>query len=181
LVKYKKKQFIVTNSHVCKENEPTFVRYKPEHHEPIKILVRYRWRDLCIGTTKKMPGGGLTLAKKAPRPHQAVFTVGYPDGLLMSSFGHLVRRFWSLDRAIPPPKECIKKRGRLLYTVSDCRKKVISITTSLFTVGGASGSPVTDEQGRVVGVIKQTWVNIQRGISVDYADLKEALDVAEGN
>ena len=133
-LKYRDKVYIVTNRHVCDSHTNHF------RHDNIvfgdyvgEIIYKDPKHDLCLVTSDR--DSGLELSEKGVKEMDKIILVGYPRGI-----GKVVRRgriieekFWSAPWL----------NG--LY--------IRSYQISAMAYGGNSGSPVVNEEGKVIGVL----------------------------
>lgn len=173
LVSHGGKQFILTNSHVCTEKDSVVI-YSTNNIQPFELIHRERYKDLCIGKTESMPFHGLELSTVTPQTFDKVYTMGFPKGIFQVSEGYYLIRKRDRRNARPPYNGC--KQGTFLFNPNKCLRFVWSVTTSLFTKPRASGSPVVNSEGKLVGVIKEYFIEVERGIMVDFQDVKELVE-----
>lgn len=96
----------------------------------IDVLVDDDVADICI-LRAYMIGPPLELAPRDPPIGAIVMTAGFPRGYYLRSMG-----LWS---------------GRASWTDNGVRKA--AVVSSTYSQPGASGSPLLDDQGRVVGLV----------------------------
>ena len=132
-VTYKGMNLIITNKHVCKAGlhygkDKGHVNVNGKRSKIIKIWNRH---DLCAVETNKKQG--LRISRVEPQALDKITLIGHPRGLpLVVREGRIVG-----DRLV-----CLN--------IFDC---YLSVQISATAYQGNSGSPVLNEEGRVVGVL----------------------------
>ncbi len=132
-IKYEGKMFIMTNKHVCKagirlNNNKTHIQV---NNRIAKIIKIWESHDLCALESWK--DDGLRLADEAPSALDKIILVGHPRGLPT-----IIRK----GRIVGAQDVCFRDSG--------CHNSTMISATAY---PGNSGSPVTDEDGDVVGVL----------------------------
>lgn len=143
--------YLVTNKHVCSGSSQNMLAFDVYSGRslPRRILERFPNADLCI--LEGLPGrGGLELASSRADIGDTVITLGHSlGGRLNLAKGEVKGRVWTLGEE--------------------------SVDTNLVIYPGASGSPVLNVYGNVVGVIfagdKRSWW----GYYVPLKQLKDLL------
>lgn len=122
--------YMITNHHVCKDFAGA---------SNIVILSTDQNKDLCLLDTPKQSHYALQFGDKLEL-NQPIHTLGYPQGVLTYSTGKIYQY------------DCVDPKTNDTQT---CRNpaSLVSATTTLYSWGGASGSPVTDDNGNLVGVM----------------------------
>lgn len=152
------KVYLLTNAHVC-----DCARYKGRLYATrdngeliVATQVKLDWSaDLCAAEVK-VHRDALDLA---PRflPRTRVYTRGYPGGRLTESAGAARGNVeWDFDIPIQDLGTCPAGAQRSLGlngNLAECRLHFVSTLTSLYGRPGASGSPVVDPEGHLVGVM----------------------------
>lgn len=132
---------IATAGHCC---DPETIEYRLEGPyatgSDITVLVDDDVRDICI-LKAELSGPALKLGARDPELGAFVFTAGYPRGYYLVSLG-----LWS---------------GRAEWLIKG--KTEIGTLASTVSQPGASGSPVMDSSGRVVGLINACPVITDNG------------------
>lgn len=168
VLKLGKKQFYITNWHVCRENPGDMMLVEsPQGPIPLLIVKTSIPADLCA-----MAGpdnsNGIELGGLSPVMGDKLYSSGYPRGVFRESTGTVVGTDESAVSYGPPPngKECayglITKytsqflRGERISASADCLLKTLMYDTSIPAAPGASGSPVVNEAGKLVAVVVGT-------------------------
>lgn len=133
-MEYKGKLRLVTNKHVCDiDREENYPIYSSRTGKRLRIIHISKTHDLCI--MKPERSFGLELAENTPEPMEKVILVGHPRGLPLTIrdgriIGYGFENFsWINDK--------LHMYGMISST----------------SYGGNSGSPVVNEQGKVIGVL----------------------------
>jgi S1-C subfamily serine protease len=156
------KRYIVTNAHVCH-----CTRWKGNINATFETgelvvgkIVKQEWAsDLCAARVVK----DLPALKLAPNllPLQEVNTRGYPGGRLTESHGRVRGMVdWEFAMDISMLGECpagSKKQYGFDGVLYSCLFRWTSVVTDLYSRPGASGSPVVDDNGGLVGVVS-SWL-----------------------
>lgn len=175
------KRYILTNAHVC-----NCARWKGEifaTFEDGKLLTgkiaKSDWgSDLCaarIYGERPALKVGPTLA-----PLEEITTRGYPGGRLTESHGRVHGEVdWEFMMDIEMIGECpnvSKKAYGMNDKLNGCLFHYRSVITDLYARPGASGSPVVNDKGELVGVIS-SWLadNDYEGGMVPFSRVKEFL------
>lgn len=126
---------LVTNKHICDQSEGK--RNMIVKGKKLTILHISKTQDLCIIKPPKSVMTGLKLADRPLELMDEVYLVGHPRGLpLTIRSGHLM----STDIMF-------------FDWIGDSGRTVQYQMISTITYGGNSGSPVTNKDGEVVGVL----------------------------
>lgn len=154
-IQYRAKTFVVTNKHICEYGKLSgSIKLKEGRR---KILHISKKHDLCLIESKR--NWGLNLAGRKALPLEKVILVGHPRGIPLT-----VRE----GRIIGPHRVC--------FSPTNC---LDSQRISAMAYGGNSGSPVTNEYGRVIGVLFAGNPNYpSEPFIVPYKYLKELLEFA---
>lgn len=153
-VNYNHKILLVTNRHVCSQDDGLTTIYSNE--KPLVVLAISNEHDLCL--IKADRKSGLYLSNKDVENNDKVILVGHPNGLpLTIREGYKMGSFetvfpWVSNQRIP-------------FTL-----------ISSITYRGNSGSPVTNEYGEVIGVLfAGNPESITEGFVVPLKNLKQFL------
>jgi len=153
-IQYLDKTRIVTNKHICDQSEgprQMFIGSKR-----YRILAISKTQDLCILQSDR--DLGLKLATSDVLPTDAVILVGHPRGLALTiREGHVM-----------------EEGSDIFDWISD--KEVDYKMISAISYPGNSGSPVTDSNGDVIGVLFAGSPQfITEGLIVPYSTLVKFL------
>lgn len=176
------KHYLVTNSHVC-----NCARWKGNIYGSydsgellVGKVVKQDWGpDLCAAIiTKDNPSLHLG---RVVLPFMEVSTRGYPGGRASESHGMIRGTIdWEYSMGIGELGKCPKSsRSEYGYSglLEACTFHYTSVVTNLYARPGASGSPVVNDSGELVGVVS-SW-NPQaedEGGIVPFGQLKKFLD-----
>ena len=130
------KYFLITNRHVCDISKDLgHPNEAVVNGNILKILKIWDKHDLCALASDRE--SGLELAHQDTEPLDKVTLIGHPRGIdLTIREGRIIKEDERICVRYPEGKAC--------------RKSDMTSTTSY---GGNSGSPVINQQGRVVGVL----------------------------
>jgi S1-C subfamily serine protease len=174
---------IVSNAHVCAVGSAGYVRIDgPTGISFVKkILKQSTQRDLCL--IEGIDAPALSLAKKVPARFDKLSTVGHPllnpvtpaEGLFI---GTAITPFYE-EPTGEKGNEC--SEGAALIQVetffgiaSVCKRSEELGLTTLAIYPGNSGSPVLNEDGRVIGVINSAKQD-NRGMFIPLDYVREIL------
>jgi S1-C subfamily serine protease len=181
------KTVVVTNQHVCDMSPiPVFnLKTADGKEHPAKVLVKSEEHDLCL---LEAPKGypALELAEEAFQDEE-VYIVGYPlIGYMTSTVGKLKGTEMFEEEYPLPPELCKGKKFRVETQIKISEKgaqmrevcifKAPVYVTTAQTDGGASGSPLLNEYGEVVGTVMLMYGNISWAATVDLPSVKRFLD-----
>lgn len=155
-VKYKGKQYTLTNFHICaaadQEDTLKSVDYFGNTRR-LKVLARYDKNDLCVlEPISFLPA--IRLANSYYM-HEQIYLIGHPrlEALTMQT-ASLVAKY---DINIMMPCHKYSERRRCTTSTYDepvyCSKIFTALHANVISYGGNSGSPVLDDFGNLVGVL----------------------------
>jgi S1-C subfamily serine protease len=175
------RRYILTNAHVC--NAVKWKGSLTAHYQDGKTITgriaKSSWAvDLCAAEVKR----DTTALKQASRllPLQKVYTRGYPGHVLSESEGRVGFNIeWSIAFPIEAVGECPKPSEKI-RDVRDiliaCGFRFVSTLTTLYCRPGSSGSPVTDANGELVGVVSSMHTEgVAEAGMVRFSDLQKFL------
>lgn len=143
---------MITNQHVCESYKQVRITWSDGAITTEEVIRTDAALDLCaITATHNAPT--LKLADTPARVNEAVYTEGYPAYRYRASSGVVLQY-------------------RNIYIQG---QKYFSMETTMHTSPGASGSPVVNSKGEVVGVV-QTSGNFGFNGSVTLKNLRRFLD-----
>lgn len=177
------KSYILTNWHVClsaMEDGILLASYGREPVSTLKIIISAPHYDLCLLTGIGQPA--LRLAKSEPQSMQKVHTVGHP-GLKAAtpSSGQIVGKedadliFPTLADGTCPGGLPLKASDSIFGRVMQCVLSMVIVDTTITAAPGASGSPVVNSEGLLVGVINSTNGVASYGSMVPLKNVEEFL------
>ena len=140
------RRYLLTARHVC---DSAMLGLLFVDGRPLRVLKKSTAYDLCLVQPLRR-SGGLELAKRAPRFHDNAWTLGYPGGIPFAQYyeGHFAGQF-------------------------DVGDGLMADAYSFPAAGGQSGSPILDEQGRVVGLLAWRFELTGTAIAVRWAQIRE--------
>lgn len=134
-LKYKGKVYIMTNKHVCDSHKVIYGHNDIRFGNYVgKIIKIDNLHDLCLVTSNRKDG--LELSTKKAEDLDEVILVGYPRGI-----GKVIRKGYVIE-----PMD-------ILAPWLGPGKIVETLRVSTIAYGGNSGSPVTNNKGKVIGVL----------------------------
>lgn len=172
------KKVIVTNDHVCGVSFGGFVRVEQDDGQPsIKRVIKRNFeRDLCLVEGVDAPA--LTISRKAARIDDDVKVLGHP-GLRPTAPASgtytgngIVPIGFSPDAAGNCPASSQKERS---FFGDYCVLYMELGYTTVPTMPGNSGSPITNADGEVIGVINSADSTGNQGMFIPLSYLKEML------
>lgn len=180
-------KFMVTNSHVCEQPVPVMIAVDYQgNRQSLMILKHYSRHDLCVLTAPK-DGIPLPLAESI-EADERVFVVGYPRIEFMTSMqGYFKGYDMTNTETDIPIKQCTLPKLRIVEykgedengkqtTLKLCILYVPTAATTVQSDSGASGSPLLNTDGEVVGVVMAIGGNISWAKAVPLKTLKVFLN-----
>lgn len=166
--------YVITNAHVCGERKSMLVQRTGDEVAYLVPVIRSdRSRDLCALT--QVPGVKLELGEE-PLRWAELYVLGHP--LLRPQ--RAVRGFYSGEEDIqiaePRPDAGCAPEDKEVATFfgTYCLHRMITGQTTIPTYPGNSGSPITDANGLLQGVIN-CGDNMNNGCFVPLRELKAFL------
>lgn len=178
-------KYIITNSHVCEgtaENGTVYVKFKEdERPTPRRVIEESQLTDLCI--VEAMPKGiPMILDDSDPTSFQTLKAAGHPDlmpltitdGRVVGAKQIEIPLFLGTDNCDAPKH----KKGHItmfMFPIEACFLNIKAIATTVQIMGGSSGSPMLNEQGRVAGVAFASNSQLGWAIIIPVTDLHKFL------
>jgi S1-C subfamily serine protease len=150
VVEYKQKRFMVTAEHVCRTNRDGGL-YVNGSDKKYAILSVNLLTDVCIMAAPNV--AGLKLAFAPAKLYEHVHSIGNPFKQVAVLSGGYVGRQIQLS---------------FMNEVTE---------TSIKTGPGASGSPVFNKSGDVVGMMQSYYVDTNDGLYVDRRKIMDIIDL----
>lgn len=158
LVKHNGSKYIVTNAHLCDVSQNGYMTVnKGSDSTPRRILAVSRQNDLCI----LEPVSGLGLAITTSRSKNQLLTMhghAFNEGLSARS-GRIISQSTKTIPLFPITSNedhdrCTEQEGDIIIVFISffCIRRHTVLETTIQGGPGASGSPVVDLLGRIVGV-----------------------------
>lgn len=181
----KGKTYVVTNAHICgrtsKPGEKIRLLDQNDKRYKAKIVFVSKIRDICVLKAPRKTFA-LRLAKKAYMDART-YAVGYPtEPFLTTTHGVIKGKIAFRMRVSPedmPQDQCFG--GNYFLKVHplygpQCNFIVEGQHTTIMGDKGASGSPLVDHEGKVVGVVSHVHAKISWIVGVDLESLREILN-----
>lgn len=193
-LKYKNKTYLVTNAHICNRQESRYTKKVYLITGKYEIFTKLNvYTDICVSQTTTPNLIALTLGDKNYK-NQELDTFGFPSDVPNPKGGRrshgILKDYmtWSYNYDFTDVSECedgttncsdeekecprnAKANGKF------CRIEHYQAVTSLYSVGGSSGSPVVDDNGNLVGIIASSaFPNEFAAGIVPLQSIKEFLD-----
>lgn len=163
VVKYKERLYFITNSHVCMPSPMQDVVQVGGESKFVAGRKRSNKADLCAARINHLASVPyLILSPTKLKPNELVYSAGYPDG----EYGGTVLKFKEVQiqqwvtgflKDQPNPEDCSKDFSLIGTPLKDM---CLTNTPMAFAEGrvipGASGSPVFNAEGDIVGVVAGT-------------------------
>lgn len=177
------KTYIITNSHICDSLEEEDKLIQGKRAWSIKTVKHYSKHDLCAIAAPE-DAKAINLALSPPEYGDRVTVKGYPAIKDMTTFSGRALSVVENDYLnYPlPPEDCVgdkfEIRGKEIppgLIIPQCTLVGPMQKTSVQSDGGASGSPVLNDDGEVVGVVLATVGNIPLAVMIPHAPLRDFL------
>lgn len=182
------KKFMVTNSHVCDQPTPIMIATDSKgDRQSLMVLKHYDDHDLCI-LTPPANAKPIPLAD-AIRADERVFVVGYPLIRFMTSAQGYFKGYdlTNIQMEEIPIKKCTLPKLRVVeYEGEDdrgkpkklkvCLMSVVTESTTVQSDRGASGSPLLNAKGEVVGVVMAVGGGVSWTKAVPLQALKKFIN-----
>jgi Trypsin-like peptidase domain len=181
------KVVLVTNVHVCESPLPVMFSDRNGRKLILPIIAKDPTHDTCL---LKAPRGAvpLTLADDVYE-NEVAYSVGYPLVEFLSSQKGLVKGYQDLRMRYPlPPEKCkgLKKLKLETLEYDDdegkhhkeqvCVFSAEGLVTTIVVDGGASGSPILNEDEEVIGMTMLRAGNVNWAQGVPLKSLKAFLN-----
>lgn len=160
IVRTSKATYILTNEHVCLgvQFRGTISATKEVGHVVFtgKLIKRDLQIDLCVAKID-YSGKALQIGTKI-NLEEPICTEGYPAHILSSSCG-VTKEYitwpyvFSIQELGVCPKSFLNVKSSRTGLLEGCSREAVSLLTTLYVRGGASGSPVINSEGQLVGVV----------------------------
>lgn len=173
---------VITNYHVCLEASHMDAIDLKGRKTTLRVKKRSAKHDLCLLERVKY----LSVVKIRTRPlvaYEKVIYAGYPgmQGLdvrygVYTQSDHV----WAALGLKPAKKSCAKgleeRKGMTVFgPMSYCGTKYHNVRTTIRTYQGASGSPLYDTSGRLVGIIQSVMSRSNQANALPVSVLREFL------
>lgn len=178
----RKKTVIVTNDHVCQMGNNGYITVQDDNGivSLNRILNTDPIRDLCIVETTR--GRPLAIAADSVSRFQPVRGIGFASLLPMSATsGYYTGNFLGTFLEAPAdngkcrPGATEESIPTFFGNIDACLRKIELSATTIPSGPGASGSPVINSDGEVVGVVN-SGNNLGRANFIPLPYLKEILE-----
>jgi hypothetical protein len=178
--KANKQKVIVTNAHVCELGTNGYVAVEDDNglRSLNKIITSDSIRDLCLVETTR--GKTLALAAEGPKRFEIVRSIGHASLKDTSStqgqfIGYRLEKFLEAQKAGGCAEGATPVTIETMFGPIDaCEKQEQLGFTTIYSGPGASGSPVINQAGEVVGVLN-SGDGLKRAQFVPLSYLKEIL------
>lgn len=157
-IEYNNKKYLVTNHHVCESSVQMKVGYDKEVMLDVDVLITDKENDLCIMSPVK-PEGGLLLSTNI-NVFSEYYYMGFPSSIKTRRKGSVEhkREMPFIEYYIYDPFEAIKcilegNQVAAKNEIAYCIKYHLRYLITAEAAPGASGSPVVDRYGNVIGTI----------------------------
>jgi len=165
--------YVLTAAHVCDDSDVKdkykklpkvkftgdfMVRDLDNDRKPVEILEFNTKHDICMLWVKNLFLPPIVISPSAPKPGDRVFNISAPLGIFSKNMVPIFEGFYNgTDEA-----------GNALY--------------SMPSIGGSSGSPITNRKGELIGMVHSTirFFN-QIAISPNYKALREFINESIDN
>lgn len=185
-----KSKYVLTNFHVCypmlymQDQKTLFATTKDLAAISLLVIKQDPDKDLCAAIVKSgnLQSEGLYLRKNHIDPPN-VYTLGYPSAVKTYSEGHLSTYFNPpivyegymdlVDQKEYPCDTAHLKKVPMFFFGEQCQHTNLIRRYTMYSMGGASGSPVVDEDANLVGVVEVGDYTTKTGGMVTQEDLEE--------
>ena len=179
-VEYKGKVFTITNAHVCDPVKKDFMVYKKDKKfYKVKVIRVSKYHDICV--LGKIPHLKPLKIRSNISAEEHVYTMGYPL-TQYSVFQEGIYKGLLFNQMKYPEQSAKLCKSRdyldIEYDVRGnfCVLSGIFMVTTLTIDAGASGSPVINSNGEVVGIISLSIGNMSMGLAVPSNYLVKTLE-----
>lgn len=181
------KTYILTNGHVCSGLRDT-ERLHSSDGEVYKLKVKAKddHHDLCIMQAPKN-AKPLKVSEKDPKYRDRVYTAGFPaisdmttaSGVTLTINKEGIRDDIPIEKCVGPKYKVGTSRVMGMFGVlmiPECHMIAPRLQTSVKSDSGASGSPMVNSRGEVIGVLMSTIGGIRFAQMVPFKYVRSFLD-----
>jgi Trypsin-like peptidase domain len=181
------KVVLVTNVHVCDGPSPFMVTEQKGRKLILPILAKDPTHDICL---LKAPRGAVPLdLADDVYENETAYSVGFPLVEFLSSQRGLVKGYQQIQMEYPLPLELCKGQKKLsiksfkyendegeIIEKKICVFSAEALVTTIVVDGGASGSPIVNEDEEVIGMTMLRAGNVNWAQGVPLKNLKAFLN-----